>query len=228
MVLKKKRFLIVFLVAGLLMGLAANADAASQAFNTPSVFGDNQSSLNNGPELSFSTGTVDNHKLSIPSNTPTPLEGVRWPNKRVTIYLAATTPEIKAAFRDAVKRWNKTKAIHLVWTKDEDKAQIVAEEGDLTGQTSGSTVGYVTSQLGSTRTEFNPDTHALLHASSLLDTNQLMGTTARYRSMVAQHELGHAIGLAHAPEYEKSVMIPRNIHTGITKNDIRSVRQLYH
>lgn len=228
MMLKKDRFLTSLLVAGLLMGIAGNVDAAGQVFNNSPAFGDNQSSLNSGPELRFSTGTVDNHKLSIPLNTPTPLEGVRWPNKRVTIYLAATTPEIKVAFRDAVKRWNKTKAVHLVWIKNEDKAQIVATEGDLTNQTSGSTVGYVTSQLGSTRTEFDPDTHALLHANSLLNTNQLMGTTARYKSMVAQHELGHAIGLAHAPEYEKSVMIPRNIHTGITKNDIRSVRQLYH
>ncbi|WP_263853153.1 M10 family metallopeptidase domain-containing protein [Limosilactobacillus reuteri] len=39
--------------------------------------------------------------------------------------------------------------------------------------------------------------------------------------------MGHALGLAHAPEYEHSVMIPRNIKNGITKNDAKTLRMLY-
>lgn len=40
-------------------------------------------------------------------------------------------PKLKWAFRDAVKKWNKTKAVHIRWTRNEDKANIIAADGDL-------------------------------------------------------------------------------------------------
>lgn len=192
----------------------------SQFFNNSSADGDST--------LDFSSSSTKTTHYYIPKNTPTPLEGVRWPSKRIKIYLASSDPQIRRAFRQAVKAWNRTKTVHFVWVKNEDKAQVIADSGDLSDNTNtGNSVGMTTAQLGSTNTEFNPDTNELLRATSTLDPNELAAANSVFRSEVAQHELGHAIGLAHAPEYEKSVMIPRNIHSGITKNDIRSVRALY-
>ncbi|MBB1063408.1 M57 family metalloprotease [Limosilactobacillus fastidiosus] len=171
--------------------------------------------------------TPSNKKIAIPRDTPTPLEGVRWQKKTIWIYMRTSDPRLKSAFQNAVKNWNKVKEIKIKWTKDEDKANIIAADGDLSANNTNNGVGYQTAQLGETKTEYNPDTHELHKATSILDPYQLDYTNPNFRSEVAQHELGHALGLAHAPEYEHSVMVPRNIRTGITKNDRKSIHLLY-
>lgn len=204
----------------------ADADTDIQPFQS-SFFAPDSSTDN---DLQFSDGRQrpNAERLAIPTNTPTPLEGFRWKKKKVTIYMQTADPKLKWAFKDAVKKWNKTRAVQIRWTKDEDKANIIAADGDLARNSTGNTgVGYTTSELGSTRTEYDPTTNTLNQATSTLDPNQLDYTNSEFRSEVAQHELGHALGLAHAPEYEHSVMIPRNIKTGITKNDAKSLRMLY-
>lgn len=204
----------------------ADADTDIQPFQS-SFFAPDSSTDN---DLQFFDGRQrpNAERLAIPTNTPTPLEGFRWKKKKVTIYMQTADPKLKWAFKDAVKKWNKTKAVQIRWTKDQDKANIIAADGDLARNSTGNTgVGYTTSELGSTRTEYDPTTNTLNQATSTLDPNQLDYTNSEFRSEVAQHELGHALGLAHAPEYEHSVMIPRNIKTGITKNDAKSLQMLY-
>ena len=164
--------------------------------------------------------------LSLPSGTPTPLEGYRWPTRNLRIYMQTRDKALQTAFRGAVRAWNNTGAVHISWCRDEDRADIIAQDGSLTS-TAPTTVGYVSSQLGSTSTEYNPDTHALIRARSTLDAGQLDYTNRTFRTEIAEHELGHALGLAHAPEYMHSVMIPRNVKTGITKDDRATVRLLY-
>jgi predicted Zn-dependent protease len=222
----RRRLILFYLITllGLTFALPVQAD---QLPTTP--FSDSSASDASQPSLTFSTKPSQRrHHYAIPQNTPVPLEGIRWPSKKVTICMQTDDPHIQQAFRDAVKRWNKTKAIHFRWIKNANKAEVIAQSGDLSDNSQSATVGYVTSQLGSTKTEFDPDTHTLIRATSTLDATQLDYTSRHFRSEVAQHELGHAIGLAHAPSYAHSVMIPRNIQTGITKNDVKSVRMLYH
>lgn len=206
------------------IGLPVNADPIS-SINQSSIF-----STEDGQVTGSNTAQATRagaRTLSLPSGTPTPIEGYRWPTRNLRIYMQTRDKALQTAFRGAVRAWNNTGAVHISWCRDEDRADIIAQDGSLTSTAPTTTVGYVSSQLGSTSTEYNPDTHALIRARSTLDAGQLDYTNRTFRTEIAEHELGHALGLAHAPEYMHSVMIPRNVKTGITKDDRATVRLLY-
>lgn len=226
---KMLRWLVVWGALILTMPVVqAQADTATSSDFQSSYFDQNSESDDTGLQTSGKGNRPNPNRLAIPNNTPTPLEGFKWKKKKISIYMDTDDPKLQWAFRDAVKRWNKVKAVKIYWTKDMEKANIIANGGDLSGHTLGNNnAGYTSSELGSTKTEYNPDTNTLHQATSTLDPNQLDYTSKSFRSKVAQHELGHALGLAHAEEYEHSVMIPRNIKTGITKNDAKTLRMLY-
>lgn len=224
-----RRYFLI-LLAIFTVGIVSQPVLADDGSSLPTNYFSQDAEDNSTSDFSFNdpNQTPSTKKLAIPRDTPTPLEGVRWRKKTIRIYMRTTDPHLKNAFRNAVKKWNKVKAIKIKWTKDEDKANIIAADGDLSANSSTNNgVGYQTAQLGETKTEYNPDTHELHKATSILDPYQLDYTNPNFRSEVAQHELGHALGLAHAPEYEHSVMVSRNIRTGITKNDRKSIQLLY-
>lgn len=223
-----RRYLLI-LLAIIAVGVTDHSAQADDSSSLPTNYFSQDAEDNSSTDFSFndSSQTPSRQKLAIPRDTPTPLEGIRWRKRKILIYMRTTDPQLKAAFRSAVKKWNRVKVIKIKWTKDEEKANIIATDSDLSAHNTNNGVGYQTSQLGETKTEYDPDTHELYKATSILDPYQLDYTNENFRSEVAQHELGHALGLAHAPEYEHSVMVPRNIRTGITKNDRKSIRLLY-
>lgn len=156
----------------------------------------------------------------------TPLEGYKWPSKNVSIAITSTDPRTKQAFADAINAWNNTGAIDFQLTDRDQDANIVANDKDLSSgdQDYGD---VITEELGQTNTEYDPSTKILSHATSSLDINKLANRSREYRMWVAEHELGHAIGLDHADQHANSVMVPANPKTGITSMDINAVRNLY-
>lgn len=156
----------------------------------------------------------------------TPLEGYKWPSKNVSIAITSTDPRTKQAFADAINAWNNTGAINFQLTDRDQDANIVANDKDLSSgdQDYGN---VITEELGQTNTEYDPSTKILSHATSSLDINKLANRSRKYRMWVAEHELGHAIGLDHADQHANSVMVPANPKTGITSMDINAVRNLY-
>ncbi|WP_373842844.1 matrixin family metalloprotease [Limosilactobacillus sp.] len=224
----KKHLLIItiILVGILLLPVHVAADNVLTA-GQPSVFDapdDGQLSVYDDSSQAVQAGK---HRLYLPTNTPTPIENYRWPTRKLKIYMDTSDRPIQQAFKGAVQAWNRTGAVHIKWCRNESQADIIARDGALSNTGAAPGVGYVSAQLGSTNTEYNPDTNALIQARSTLDASHLDYASRSFRTEVAEHELGHALGLAHAPEYVHSVMIPRNIRTGITHNDRKTLRQLY-
>ena len=83
------------------------------------------------------------HQLYLPSKTPLPLEGYRWPATHLKIYLATRNQPLMTAFRDAVKAWNSTGVVDLTWTRHRCQADIIAETGDLSASQATPEVGGV-------------------------------------------------------------------------------------
>ena len=216
--------LLTAVIAGLLLdgNTVASADTLTNLNGNQAYF--NQSS----DDDDLPTSQLPAHPLSIPENTPTPVEGYRWPHKRIRIYMDTSDPKIEAAFRSAVKQWNHLGIVHLVWTEYRNRAGIIARAGDLSTAGNNTGTGYSIAELGETETRYDDQYHVILRATSTLDPNQVDYSNSVFRSRVAAHELGHDLGLAHAPEYEHSIMIPRNPRSGITKNDRRTLAMLYH
>ncbi len=67
-----------------------------------------------------------------------------------------------------------------------------------------------------------------MHAKAIMNPDALKRFEYNSREInnVAEHELGHAIGLAHS-HYLKSVMYASNRDYSIQPDDIRGVQQLY-
>lgn len=223
-----RRLLLVVSILAALWGtnLQANATDDLPTISQPGAFQTNERQADTD-DNSKQVIRASQHRLSLPAKTPTPTDGYRWPTRKIKIYMATQDKPLQAAFKGAVKAWNETGAVHISWCHSEGRADIIAQDGDLSSGAVSPSVGYVSSQLGVTSTSYNPDTHALIQARSTLDASHLDYMSPTFRREVAEHELGHALGLAHAPEYTHSVMIPRNIRTGITRADRVTIRALY-
>ena len=113
----------------------ASADDNNSSLPTSYFNQDAEDTSTNDFSFNDSDQTPNNQKLAIPQNTPTPLEGIRWRKRTILIYMRTTDPQLKAAFRGAVKKWNQVKVIKLKWTKNEDKANIIATDSDLSAHT---------------------------------------------------------------------------------------------
>ena len=170
----------------------------------------------------------DDHatKLPIPQHTPVPLEGYRWPTKNITVSINSNDPAVVKAFTDAINNWNKTQTVNLKIVNNDQNPNIVCGTQDLSKNTV-TTPNSTTKELGLTQCQYDPTTNQIHHATSNIDNNTLASSTDDYRTKVAMHELGHAIGLNHAPQHSDSIMVPYNVGSDITPSDITSVKALY-
>lgn len=182
-------------------------------------------SQHNNPNTSGSSTPASNQQTT-PANTTDPTSGYKWPKNTIQCNITTSNPKLILAYKDAINAWNQTGAFHFVLT-DNPKAPITLGEQNLSNTKSDN--GVETSQeLGVTNVSYYPNQHLLGKADVKLDNDpMLLNNNRQYISWVAEHELGHAIGLAHTAQNADSVMVPVNPTHGITNNDIITVKQLY-
>lgn len=159
-----------------------------------------------------------------------PNSGYKWSTPDATVYIKTKNPMLIQAYKNAINAWNQTNSFKFVLT-DNPQSQIICNERNLTSTKQDD--GLTTSQeLGNTETSYLQQAKLIQHANVVLDNSGLLNdentkNNSQYATWVAEHELGHAIGLDHTPQNANSVMVPSNPQHGITENDVTTVKQLY-
>lgn len=152
-------------------------------------------------------------------------------------------PEDKSTFRiykKAIKAWNKTGVVHLKYDSDNNMPDIeCGAEGfsavhKIDSKVSSQDLGLT---RGSTR-DGDPGysgSNLLEHAEVTIDPTWIKKYAKRNRMnykklelSVAEHEIGHALGLDHVKRHAHSVMQPvADKSILITKEDTKHLRKLY-
>lgn len=146
----------------------------------------------------------------------TPFGSLRFPQPTATISVTGSAAT-QTAWRKAISAWNKTGAFTFV--RVSGPAQVRASS--WSNNTKDKNVAGLT-QL------FTTDGLTIDSATTRMNTAVLNAYhySASSRAIVAEHELGHVIGLQHNPS-KNSVMYFQNRYTGIKSVDINSVKQHY-
>lgn len=139
------------------------------------------------------------------------------PTATVFIYIKRSDPNYQTV-QDALKAWNDTKAIKFKQVSSYQKAQIIVTAHDY-GETSWAGL-----------TEMPDTPRGYLYGSVVyLNNYYLRQSTQEVALSVAEHELGHAIGLQHndsQPSVMNSSVTEENAYT-IQPCDIAAVKAIY-
>lgn len=166
------------------------------------------------------TGDLQNELQNLATDFYQNREGARWSQAQATIYIKSTNPTLVSAYQTAIANWNRTGVFTFNLTNDEQAADMIARDyADANTQAA----GLAETQLNALT---NRITFADIRLNSYYLLNESYGYSYERVVNTAEHELGHAIGLAHN-DNEASVMQSSGSDYGIQATDINSVVDLY-
>ncbi|MGT2926606.1 M57 family metalloprotease [Streptococcus cuniculipharyngis] len=147
-------------------------------------------------------------------------EGTRWSSNQAKVYITSSQPELVSAYQTALANWNATGVFTFQLVETPEQADIVAgDAAEVNSQAAGlaeTKMNSLTNRIVAAKVTLN--TYYLLNSDYGYDFERLVNT--------AEHELGHAIGLAHN-DTDVSVMQSSGSYYGIQEVDVTKVRELY-
>lgn len=154
--------------------------------------------------------------ITVSAAEITPHGTARWESATATINTSNNSAKYQKIWNKAITAWNQTGIFEFVLTSYPNAQINTSTNTSLSGSYTGMT--YITTgsdgYMQSVTSELNPQTLDAYDYSTAEKVN------------VAEHELGHALGLLHNPN-RASVMFAANRYYSIQKVDTQSVQQLY-
>ncbi|WP_283680455.1 M57 family metalloprotease [Lentilactobacillus sp. Marseille-Q4993] len=153
------------------------------------------------------------HALAATGVTPS---YARFPDPTASIDIDSNSNSYKKIWKTAINDWNRTGAFQFQLT-DSTEADVVA----------GTSNSYGNNYSGMTYSKYD-DSGLIQHVDAYINPTafKIYHYSTKEKVIVAQHELGHVMGLSHNPS-KKSVMYKANRNVTIQDVDIEGVRALY-
>lgn len=145
----------------------------------------------------------------------------RWPTTTITYKIDSNSAYYQNVWSQAITAWNNTQQVHLVPASDA-KPDITLQVGKTLDLNSAGMafIQYYDRTLNGLN--ILGQTRAIVYSNNFT----LYRYTLPERIHVAEHELGHALGLAHSSD-TKSVMYPAVCDNNISPGDIAGLAQAY-
>lgn len=148
----------------------------------------------------------------------------RWQSTKITYKIVSGSSYYQSVWKSAVKKWNHSGVVHLVATSGKP---------DISLSTSNSPMGNCGSTVGITYSSYY-NNKTLNHLPVLVNAKSYVfkNVASHYhyskseRANVAQHELGHALGLEHNVG-RHSVMYYATRDQSVSKPDVNGLKHSY-
>lgn len=156
------------------------------------------------------------------TDDPTPAKGAHYPQNSAAYYDKSTSSYYHSVWSDARDAWNSYGA--FTWSEDSDPncltftSSVSSDEGEWAGIT-GMTWNNETVDANGNQT----GAYIYLNCYNL----KANGYSQQERTVVAEHEFGHAMGLAHNQLHSQSVMDPQARDVSIQPCDVDGINVIY-